>query len=222
MKLQMDLQKQSVEKMETAYNHTRALRHDLKNHLRCLNGLLQSGDYDGARAYLKTMQSDIEDATYFAVSENSAVDAILNEKLLEAQNQQTNLRFEVASLKNTRANAVDLCIILSNALDNALEACAKIPDVEERFITLKITEAPESLVISVVNPVEKEPVRRGLTFVSTKKDGVNHGIGLKSIRSTAEKYRGEVLARCEQKRFTLLVRLNFQEESQKEQKTGQK
>ena len=95
------------------------------------------------------MQSDIEDATYFAVSENSAVDAILNEKLLEAQNQQTNLRFEVASLKNTRANAVDLCIILSNALDNALEACAKIPDVEERFITLKITESPESLVISV-------------------------------------------------------------------------
>ena len=183
---------------------------------------MQSGDYDGARAYLKTMQSDIEDATYFAVSENSAVDAILNEKLLEAQNQQTNLRFEVASLKNTRANAVDLCIILSNALDNALEACAKIPDVEERFITLKITESPESLVISVVNPVEKEPVRRGLTFVSTKKDGVNHGIGLKSIRSTAEKYRGEVLARCEQKRFTLLVRLNFQEDSQKEQKTGQK
>lgn len=222
MKLQMDLQKQSVEKMETAYNHTRALRHDLKNHLRCLNGLLQSGDYDGARAYLKTMQSDIEDATYFAVSENSAVDAILNEKLLEAQNQQTNLRFEVASLKNTRANAVDLCIILSNALDNALEACAKIPDVEERFVTLKITESPESLVISVVNPVEKEPVRRGLTFVSTKKDGANHGIGLKSIRSTAEKYRGEVLARCEQKRFTLLVRLNFPEDSQKEQKTGQK
>ena len=81
-------------------------------------------------------------------------------------------------------------------------------------------ETPESLVISVVNPVEKEPVRRGLTFVSTKKDGANHDIGLKSIRSTAEKYRGEVLARCEQKRFTLLVRLNFQEESQKEQKTG--
>ena len=77
-------------------------------------------------------------------------------------------------------------------------------------------------MISVVNPVEKEPVRRGLTFVSTKKDGANHGIGLKSIRSTAEKYRGEVLARCEQKRFTLLVRLNFPEDSQKEQKTGQK
>lgn len=89
--------------------------------------------------------------------------------------------------------------------------------------TLGISEeALESLVISVVNPVVKEPVRRGLTFVSTKKDGANHGIGLKSIRSTAEKYRGEVLARCEQKRFTLLVRLNFPEDSQKEQKTGQK
>lgn len=125
-------------------------------------------------------------------------------------------------MKNTRANAVDLCIILSNALDNALEACAQIEDVEERFVTLKITETPESLVISVVNPVEKESVRRCLTFVSTKKDGANHGIGLKSIRSTAEKYRGEVLARCEQKRFTLLVRLNFPEDSQKEQKTGQK
>ncbi len=211
MKMQMDLQRRSIEKMENAYNRTRELRHDLKNHLRALSGMLKQGDTQAAADYLKTMQQDIEDATYFAVTGNTAVDAILNEKLLDAQKQRTNLRFEAADLKNTRAKPMDLCIILSNALDNALEACQKIPDEEERYITLKFHEDADFLVISVVNPVAKAPEARGNTFRSDKKDRENHGMGLRSIRNTAAKYDGEVLAACENLTFTLLVRLHFPE-----------
>lgn len=209
MKMQLELQRQSAEKMENAYNHTRALRHDLKNHLRALGGMLQSGNTDDALAYIQTMQSDLEDATYFAVTGNTAVDAILNEKLLTAQRQETNLRFDAVTLKNTKAKPMDLCIILSNALDNALEACRKIDDIQSRTVSLKIREESDFLLISVQNPVAKPPKKLGNSFLSDKKDRENHGIGLRSIRSTAEKYNGEVLAECENNVFTLLVRLYF-------------
>ncbi len=213
LKMQMDLQRQSVEKMENAYNHTRELRHDMKNHMVALRGLLQKGDSDAALSYLQTMRSDMEDATYFAVTGNTAVDAILNEKLLTAQHQQTNLRFDADSLKECPAKPMDLCIILSNALDNALEACAKIEDEQERVITLKIRAEEDAVVLSVQNPVAKMPKKRGATYLSDKLDRENHGLGLLSIRTTAEKYNGEVLAECENNEFTLLVRLHFAEKN---------
>lgn len=209
MKMQLELQRQSAEKMENAYNHTRALRHDLKNHLRALGGMLQSGNTDDALAYIQTMQSDLEDATYFAVTGNTAVDAILNEKLLTAQRQETNLRFDAVTLKNTKAKPMDLCIILSNALDNALEACRKLSDIQSRTVSLKIREESDFLLISVQNPVAQPPKKLGNSFLSDKKDRENHGIGLRSIRLTAEKYSGEVLAECENSVFTLLVKLYF-------------
>lgn len=209
MKMQLELQTQAAENMENAYNHTRALRHDLKNHLHALGGMLTNGNTDDALAYIQTMQSDLEDATYFAVTGNTAVDAILNEKLLTAQRQKTNLRFDAVSLKGTKAKPMDLCIILSNALDNALEACQKISDVQSRTVTLKIRTDTDFLLICVQNPVETLPKKHGNSFLSDKKDREHHGIGLRSIRSTAEKYNGEVLAQCEDKVFTLLVRLYF-------------
>lgn len=209
MKMQLELQRQSAEKMENAYNHTRALRHDLKNHLRALDGMLRNGSTEDALRYIQTMQSDLEDATYFAVTGNTAVDAILNEKLLTAQRQETNLRFDAVTLKNTKAKPMDLCIILSNALDNALEACQKIDDIQSRTVSLKIREESDFLLLSVQNPVTEPPKKLGNSFLSDKKDRENHGIGLRSIRSTAEKYRGEVLAECENNVFTLLVRLYF-------------
>lgn len=209
MKMQLELQQQSAEKMENAYNHTRALRHDLKNHLRALDGMLRNGSTDDALAYIQTMQSDLEDATYFAVTGNTAIDAILNEKLLTAQRQETNLRFDTVSLKKTKVKSMDLCIILSNALDNALEACQKLSDVQARTVSLKIREESDFLLLSVQNPVTEPPKKLGNSFLSDKKDRENHGIGLRSIRSTAEKYSGEVLAQCENNVFTLLVKLYF-------------
>lgn len=209
MKMQLELQRQSAKKMENAYNHTRALRHDLKNHLHALGGMLTKGDNDGALKYIQTMQSDLEDAAYFSVTGNSAVDAILNEKLLTAQRHRINLRFDAVPLQNTKAKPMDLCIILSNALDNALEACQKIQDIQTRTVSLKIREESDFLLICVQNPVSEPPKRYGNRFLSDKKDRENHGVGLRSIRSTAEKYNGEFLAECKENVFTLLVRLYF-------------
>ena len=81
------------------------------------------------------------------------------------------------------------------------------------MITLKIRAEEDAVVLSVQNPVAKMPKKRGATYLSDKLDRENHGLGLLSIRTTAEKYNGEVLAECENNEFTLLVRLHFAEKN---------
>lgn len=206
---QMALQKESIRKMESSYTHMRELRHDLNNHLLCMNTLIDRGEYEELKRYLKSMTATVEERSYVAISGNSAVDAILNEKLLSAQKKQINTSFEVCDLHSTGVQPMDLCIVLSNALDNAIEACEKIPDPTSRYLRLKIQQEDTFLVLSLVNPVETPPRRFGGLYLTDKTDRERHGFGLRSIRTTLEKYNGELVSKCEDKVFTIVIKFNF-------------
>lgn len=206
---QMALQKESIHRMEEAYTHMRELRHDLNNHLLCLSTLIERGEYEELRQYLKAMTATVEERSYMAVSGNSAVDAILNEKLLSARKKQINTSFEVCDLRSTEVQPMDLCIALSNALDNAIEACEKIPDPTCRYLRLKIRQEEAFLVLSVANPVGAPPRRFGSLYRTDKADRDRHGFGLRSIRTTLKKYNGELITRCEDKVFTIVMKFNF-------------
>ena len=142
----MALQKESIRRMEEAYTHMRELRHDLNNHLLCMNTLIEQGEYEALKQYLKAMTASVEERSYVAISGNSAVDAILNEKLIAAQKQQINTSFDVCDLHSTKVQPMDLCIALSNALDNAIEACEKIPDPTGRYLRLRIQQEEKPTV----------------------------------------------------------------------------
>lgn len=208
LRMQIALQEQSVKRMEVAYNRTREIRHDLKNHIAGMYGLLNSGDYDGLRKYLNAMNDTVEDSTYIAVCNNSAIDAILNEKLYIAQKKTVHIQYDICDLSCTSIGTIDICIILANAIDNAIEACEKIEDEKERYIQIRVTDE-DFMLFSVTNPVAYTPQKSadGL-YVSDKNDTGNHGIGMKSIKSTAEKYGGDMVAKCENNIFTLVVKLN--------------
>lgn len=208
-KNQMMLEAQSYKRLEESYNRTRELRHDLKNHLFILRGIAENGTRDELLSYMNTMVDTVEESTYISVSKNSAVDAILNEKLILAQKHGIATQYEVCDLQDTHVQPMDLCAILSNALDNAVEANEKLPEQQARYIRLKIDSDEKSLVISVENPVLEPPKKRAGKYVTTKDDGENHGIGLKSIKKTVEKYNGDMMLRCENLVFYLIVKLNI-------------
>jgi sensor histidine kinase YesM len=205
---QLELQTQSINRLETLYNRTRAFRHDIKNHILTMNVLAEKGDYDALKNYLRDMSGVIDESDYVRISGISAVDAILNEKMYEAQAQDITTAFDVVNLDKNGIEPLDLCIILSNALDNAIEANLAIEKKEDRYIRLKVHGNETFSVISVSNPVKQAPKKNasGL-FDTTKADAESHGFGLKSIESAAAKYRGEMLAKTEDGVFTLVVRL---------------
>lgn len=206
---QLAQQEISVNRMETLYNRTRAFRHDIKNHILLMNMLAEQGHYDELKEYLRDMSGVIDESDYVRISGISAVDAILNEKMYEAQAQDITTNFDVVNLDKNDILPLDLCIILSNALDNAIEANMKIENTAERSIRLKVHGNSTFSVISVSNPTAGEPEKLPSGgFATSKEDAESHGFGLRSIENTMKKYNGEMVAKCEDGVFTLVVRLN--------------
>ena len=206
---QLSLQAESVSRMETQYNRTRAFRHDIKNHILVMNMLAEQGNYEELKNYLQEMGGVIDESDYVRISGISAVDAILNEKMYEAQAQDITTNFDVVNLDKNNIAPLDLCIILSNALDNAIEANLRIEEKSARYIKLKVHGNETFSVISVMNPCEGAPkTAPDGTLRTTKPDADSHGFGLKSIEITAKKYNGEILAKAVDGVFTLVVRLN--------------
>lgn len=202
-------QENSVKRLETLYNRTRSFRHDMKNHILLLNMLAEKGDLDGVKKYLRELGGAVDESDYVRITGISAVDAILNEKMYEAQAKDITTGFDCVNLEKNDIAPIDLCIILGNALDNAIEANTLIEDKTRRNIRLKAHGNETFTVISVSNPTDAEPKKNssGL-FDTSKADGDAHGFGLKSIESTVNKYNGEMLLKCEDGVFTLVVRLN--------------
>ncbi|MBR2410952.1 MAG: GHKL domain-containing protein [Clostridia bacterium] len=206
---QLSLQETSIKNLENAYNRTRTFRHDIKNHLLTMNILAENGDIDEIKKYLKEMSGIIDESSYVRITGISAVDAILNEKLYEAQSHNITTNYDVMKMEKNSIKPVDMCIILSNALDNAIEANQTIDDPDGRYIKLKMYGNGSYTVISVTNPTDKIPVKSsGNSYITSKKDNENHGFGLKSIENTAKKYDGEMLTKCEDSVFTLVIKLN--------------
>lgn len=206
---QLNIQEASIKNLENAYNRTRHFRHDIKNHLLTMNILAENGDLPEIKKYLKEMSGIIDESSYVKITGISAVDAILNEKLYEAQGDSVTTNFDVAKMTDNGIKPLDLCIILSNALDNAIEANRKIEDKALRYIKLKMHGDEAFTVISVTNPTNSEPLKKSdNTYITSKKDTDSHGFGLKSIENTTKKYDGEMLIKCEDGTFTLVIRLS--------------
>lgn len=209
LQAQLSLQETSVKNLENAYNRTRHFRHDIKNHMLTMNILAENGELEEIKKYLKEMNGIIDESSYIRITGISAVDAILNEKLYEAQSESITTNFDVMNMEKNSIKPVDMCIILSNALDNAIEANNKISDPEKRYIRLKMHGTDSFTVISISNPAEAAYVTpSGGGFSTSKKDTENHGFGLKSIKNTAAKYDGEMLTKFEDGVFSLIIRLN--------------
>ncbi len=206
---QLSLQTASIGRLETLYNRTRNFRHDIKNHILVMTALAEQEKYDELKTYLRDLSGVVDESDYVRISGISAVDAILNEKMYEAQALDVTTHFDVVNLDKNDVSPIDLCIILSNALDNAIEANRRIEDKTARWLRVKAHGNAAFCVISVANPVAEQPkTRPDGSFITDKKDADAHGYGLKSIESTARKYRGEMLAKAEDGAFTLVVRLN--------------
>ena len=203
---QMRLEKESFRKMEESYNKTREIRHDMKNHILSIKGIAENGTKEELLDYLEKMTDALEEATYISISKNSAIDAIINEKILTAQKNSISTHFDVVPLNFKDVPSMDICTILSNSIDNAIEACQKIEEPKDRYVNIKIS-CDDGIIISIVNPTAQPPKKRAGVFISGKKDKENHGLGLKSIKRTVDKYNGDMLTKYDNGIFTLIAQI---------------
>lgn len=176
-----------IDEVHGLYQTMRGWRHDYHNHLQSLKAHLALGQLDEAKAYLDELETDLSGIRQLSETGNLALDAILNSKLSLVKQQGTRLSFKVAVPKTLTVTSIDLCVLLGNLIDNAVEACERVAP-EERFIRLYIGVLKQQLYISITNATG-EHVRKLDNEYITKKRGL-HGQGLLRIDRIVKKYGG--------------------------------
>ena len=184
-------QKVYIAEAQARYEQTKSFRHDVKNHLSVLDGLLRSGKPEEGRAYLKKLEAASEALSFPCRTGSPVVDVLLGEKLGLAKEIEAEVSLVLP--RPCGIDDFDLCVLFANALDNAIAACREIAGAKAIRISGK-----------------QQGDFYMLTFENTCSDGPlpPAGTGLSNIRAVAEKYRGAVLTEKKEGRFYLSVLLN--------------
>lgn len=198
---QNDLIKKHCDEVNHIYHTMRGWRHDYHNHIQTLLALC--GDAEKTKEYLIRLNDDLTHIDTVMKTGNVMIDAILNSKLslIKAKNITVDAKAVVPG--EMSVSEVELCVIIGNLLDNAMEACV---GMEESWIRIFIGVLKEQLYISVSNSVKGKPQKQGRKYLSTK-GTQGHGFGLARIDSIVKKYDGYLNRQSEEGVFATEVML---------------
>jgi len=203
---QSDLMGKHIAEVENIYRQMRGWRHDYHNHIQTVKAHLQLGQYAEIGAYLDKLDTDLTSVDTVLKTGNVMVDAILNSKISVAATKRINIDATAFVPKNLAVSEIDLCVVIGNLLDNATEACVRLPDETGRFIRIYIDVLKDQLYISISNAAGGNVRKVGGAFLSTKeKEG--HGFGLLRVDKIVEKYGGFVNRQSEEGVFATEVML---------------
>lgn len=190
----------------TAEEEIRALHHDMKNHLLVVEKMASKGGTDEIRTYVEKLleKPAIQDRTLF--TGNRMLDGLLEEKLGKARENHIQVQVSVDFRQANYVDAVDLCTIFSNIMDNAIGACKEVEEDKQRYIQVTSMEMAQYLFVSVENGYNGERKFKGGMPVTTKRNPHLHGFGLKNAREAVEKYGGELQVKADESGiFTTVV-----------------
>jgi sensor histidine kinase regulating citrate/malate metabolism len=179
-----------VEEVQNIYLTMRSWRHDYHNHLQKLKAHMMMGQIKEANQYLDELEIDLDQVNKLVESGNINLDAILNSKLSLAKKNNIDINYK-ANVPNTLTiSDIDLCVLIGNLIDNAVEACQKIDSASPKFIRLYIGIFKQQLYISVTNSTHEQIRKLDEEYITTKRG--NHGHGLKRINNIIGKYDGYI------------------------------
>lgn len=199
MEKQVEQQVEHYKKINKLTDDLREFRHDYKNHMICLQSLLNNKQYDEALSYVKSITNqEILDSNKF-FSGNQIADAILTDKNELAQKNNCKIIFDGSV--SDEISVSNLCTILSNALDNSIEACSKIDSDETQIIDVKCVASELIQIIRISNP----NLDNNAVTETSKADRKNHGFGLSNIRRTVERMDGQMIILSQYPTFVLEI-----------------
>lgn len=205
MELQMlTYRKSYYGEIEKNQQTVRKLRHDMKNHLNIIGMLIAEEKTPEAMQYLEELNQEFA-VTVKAFCPNDIVNAVLSSKEQTAAEAAIACEFQIDFAEAPKMEDIDLCSLLSNTLDNAIEACKKMPETSERFLNVKARCQNGFFSYKVVNAKTNEVVEENGNFITSKKETGLHGIGLKNVKQIVEKYGGYIEVTHDELSFTVIV-----------------
>lgn len=201
-------QDKNIQALSSAYSAQRKLTHDFKRHLTSLEGLIEAGHSEQALNYIRQIKKAQSTQTLIVNSHNPAMDAILNQKIYEAQKGSIDIHLDINDLSEVSINEIDLVVVFGNLLDNAIEACLKLESASKRWIVVKAVHDRENrmLFASVHNSSHPVSVKND-QIATTKENPSLHGFGIPNILAILKKYKAEytMVYSAEEKSFLFAI-----------------
>lgn len=207
---QAELLERDYTALNSAYALNAKLFHDFHNHIGVLRRLLSHSRTDEAMQYLDELQTPVKEMTDTVWTGDETVDYLISSKGVTAEKNGIKYQVQAEFPRHTNLRSADLCAILGNLLDNALEAAKQIPEAEHRFVRLTIRRINQMLIIKVENSFLAPPVKQDGSLKTSKDRNGLHGWGLKSARTAAEKYDGMVQISYDENTFRAVAALSYQ------------
>lgn len=187
--------------VENMYQKMRGWRHDYRHHIQTMKVHMANGEIEEIGAYLDMLDDDLTNVETVFKTGNRMADAILNSKLSLATQKEIKVKAEANIPVALTVSELDLCTVIGNLLDNAMDACMELP-VEERLIRIYMEMKGNYLYISVTNTAGG---KKKTSYCTTKGEG--HGFGLKRIDMIVKKYGGYITRASEDEAFSTEVLL---------------
>ena len=179
--------------MRENYNIQRQRTHEYKNQIVCMDMLMKKKDYSKLEDYIGNISDGLDAQLDMVDTNNDVVNAIFNAKYYEAIKNDVLVVLKINDLSDIKISDNDIVTILSNLLDNAIEA-AKQCDIGKRIVKIKMLYEDAVLSIAVSNSYKAEPVLTEDGYIrTTKKDREEHGWGMRNVVATLEKYNAEYI-----------------------------
>jgi signal transduction histidine kinase len=174
--------------MNQSQDNIKFLKHDIKKHFITLKTMLDNGQ--SVKQHINKFLESIDPLHEYAQSGNIMIDSILNYKLQEAQNKNTDIEVELKIPRELNVNPFDMGVILGNLLDNAIKAVSKINI--DRKIKVSMYFDKNIIYINIINTFDGDIIFKRNKYETIKEDKYNHGLGLLSVKKTLEKYDGKI------------------------------
>ena len=185
---QRELIETHYQEVDNMYRKMRGWRHDYRNHIQAMKVMAANGNMDGIKAYLDELDTDLNTVDTVVKTGNAMADAILNSKISLAQSKSIAVHCDAHIPVKLQMSELDLCCILGNLFDNAIEASLSLPE-SERQIRVYMDMKGTQLYISFTNFTSGRKLNRvGNIFKTSKGDG--HGFGLVRIDNIIERLGG--------------------------------
>ena len=197
---QRELIETHYQEVENMYRQIRGWRHDYRNHIQMMKVLAENGDLDGIKAYLDELDTDLNTVDTVVKTGNAMADAILNSKISLARSRNIATQVDAHIPVKLSMSELDLCVILGNLFDNAIEASLALPE-DQRMIRVYLDMKGTQLYLSFTNRTAgKKLPKVGKIFKTTK--GADHGFGLVRIDNIIERLDGYLSRNSEDGAFT--------------------
>lgn len=197
---QRELIETHYQEVDNMYRKMRGWRHDYRNHIQAMKVLAADGNLDGIKAYLDELDTDLNTVDTVVKTGNAMADAILNSKISLAQSKSISVHCDAHIPVKLQMSELDLCCILGNLFDNAIEASLSLPEAE-RQIRVYMDMKGTQLYISFTNFTSGKKMNKvGNVFKTSKGDG--HGFGLVRIDNIIERLGGYLSRNSEDGAFT--------------------